>query len=133
MIRPFGPDAVIPDRSMPSSRAIRRTLGPACAPAGAWSVCDPVPLATAGGAASGAPTASDTGWAAAGPAAGSCCSTRVGGSALAPSPELSMRIGVPSLTSSPTLTSTSPMVPDAGPGTSSVALSDSDVSRGPRR
>ena len=46
------------DRSTPSSRAIRRTLGPACAPAGA---CRRPAPATAGGAASGAPTASATG------------------------------------------------------------------------
>ena len=90
----------------------------------------PVPPATDGGAANGAPTVSATGCAAAGPAAGSCCSTNVGGSVLAPSPEASIRIGVPSLTSSPTLTNTSPTVPDAGAGTSRVALSDSNVSSG---
>ena len=83
VIRPFGPDALIWDRSTPSSRAIRRTLGPACAPAGAWSVSG---VDTAGGAASGAPTASATGFAAAGPGAGSCCSTSDGGVVTAPSP-----------------------------------------------
>ena len=87
-------------------------------------------VATAGGAASGAPTASATGFAAAGPGAGSCCSTSDGGVVIAPSPELNMRIGVPSLTWSPILTSTSPTVPADGAGTSSVALSDSSVSRG---
>ena len=127
VIRPFAPLAPTWDRSIPSSRAIRRTLGPACAPAGAVFSSG---AATAGGAASGAPTASDTGFAAAGPGAGSCCSTSDGGVVHAPSPELSMRIGVPSLTWSPTLTSTSPTVPADGAGTSSVALSDSSVSSG---
>ena len=37
---------------------------------------------------------------------------------------------MPSLTSSPTLTSTSPTVPADGAGTSNVALSDSSVSSG---
>ena len=86
--------------------------------------------ATAGGAASGAPTAAATGFAAAGPGAGSCCSTSDGGVVLAPSPDVNSRIGVPSLTSSPTLTSTSPTVPADGAGTSNVALSDSRVSNG---
>ena len=98
MIRPFAPDAVTWARSTPSSRAIRRTLGPACAPAGAPPPSPAAPPATAGGAASGAPTASATGFAAAGPGAGSCCSTSDGGVVDAPSPELNNRIGVPSLT-----------------------------------
>src|SRR5215218_3110917 len=127
VIRPFGPLAVTAARSTPSSRAIRRTLGPAWAPAGAEP---PSPPVTAGGAARGAPTFAATGFACSGPGGASCCSTRDGGVVLAPSPELSMRIGVPSLTRSPTLTSTSPTVPADGAGTSNVALSDSSVSSG---
>ena len=38
VMRPFGPVAVTADRSTPSSRAIRRTEGPACAPGGAAPV-----------------------------------------------------------------------------------------------
>src|SRR5690348_8020063 len=87
VIRPFAPDAVIWDRSTPSSRAMRRTLGPACAPAGALLSSG---LVTPGGAVSGAPTASATGCAAAGPGGGSCCSTSDGGVVLAPSPELNL-------------------------------------------
>ena len=68
MIRPFGPDAVTADRSTPSSRAIRRTLGPGVR-AGRRLVGVRV-WTPRGGAASGAPTASATGFAAAGPRRG---------------------------------------------------------------
>ena len=49
---------------------------------------------------------------------------------MAPSPPLNIRIGVPSLTLSPTLTRIFSTVPDDGAGTSMVALSDSSVSSG---
>src|SRR5690349_308411 len=49
---------------------------------------------------------------------------------MAPSPPLNVRIGVPSLTLSPTLTRIFSTVPDDGAGTSMVALSDSRVSSG---
>ena len=49
---------------------------------------------------------------------------------MAPSPPLNVRIGVPSLTLSPTLTRIFSTVPPAGAGTSMVALSDSSVSSG---
>src|SRR4051794_19592793 len=49
---------------------------------------------------------------------------------MAPSPPLNVRIGVPSLTLSPTLTRIFSTVPEDGAGTSMVALSDSSVSSG---
>ena len=62
--------------------------------------------------------------------AGSCCSTSDGGVLTAPSPGVSSRMGLPSLTSSPTLTRTSATEPATGAGTSMVALSDSRVTSG---
>jgi len=71
--------------------------------------------------------ATATGWGCGG---GSCWLTSEGGWVMAPSPPLNIRIGVPSLTLSPTLTRIFSTVPDEGAGTSMVALSDSSVSSG---
>ena len=62
--------------------------------------------------------------------AGSCCSTSDGGVLTAPVPGMSSRMGLPWLTSSPTLTRTSATEPATGAGMSMVALSDSRVTSG---
>ena len=138
VIRPFGP---VPDsalRSRPSSRASRRTPGPACTPSNPSG--DPASTAVTGGPSAGAGTAAEeaeraagsraaaTGSAASG-AGGSCWSVSGGGSTSAP-PVSSSRIGDPRLTRSPTLTRSSRTVPAAGEGMSMVALSDSRVTSG---
>src|SRR6478752_2248571 len=97
VMRPLGPVRVTAARSTPNSRAVRRTAGPACTPAG---VSTPPAAGAAGGAAgAGAGTA-----AGAEAGAGSCCSSSDGGVLTAPSPGVSSRMGLPTLTSSPTLT-----------------------------
>ena len=62
--------------------------------------------------------------------AGSCCSTSDGGVLTAPSPGVSSKMRLPTLTTSPTLTRTSATEPAAGAGMSMVALSDSRVTSG---
>ncbi len=109
VMRPFSPVPVTLVRSTPISRAMRRTLGPACTPE--KSVCAATgcaPADTAGEVAAGVgpvPGGGVGGAAAAG--AGSCCDSSDVGCCIAPS-SLPARntIGVPSLTRSPTFTST---------------------------
>ena len=122
-MRPLGPVGVTAARSTPNSRAVRRTEGPACIPAG-------VSTPPAAGAAAGAEGAGAGAAAGAEAGAGSCCSTSDGGVLTAPSPGVSSRMGLPSLTSSPTLTRTSATEPATGAGMSMVALSDSRVTSG---
>src|SRR5215218_1555566 len=124
--RPFSPVPLSFVRSTPSSRASRRTEGLACTP---------VKSVEAAGAASRA--TGEPGWGAGGGAAclgcgaGSCCAITEGGGAIAPSSvPRSIRIGVPSPTRSPTLTSSFSTVPWRGAGTSIVALSLSSVTSG---
>ena len=123
VMRPLGPVGVTAARSTPNSRAVRRTEGPACIPAG-------VSTPPAAGAAAGAEGAGAGAAAGAEAGAGSCCSTSDGGVLTAPSPGVSSRMGLPSLTSSPTLTRTSATEPATGAGMSMVALSDSRVTSG---
>jgi hypothetical protein len=129
VIRPFAPVPASVARSTPSSRAARRTPGPACTPA--KSATPP-----AGGAAVtcgvGAAAVGDWGAGAGGVAsgAGSCWSASEGGWVSAPSPGSSRRTGLPALTRSPTETRRPETVPADGAGTSMVALSDSSVIRG---
>ena len=122
-MRPLGPVGVTAARSTPNSRAVRRTEGPACIPAG-------VSTPPAAGAAAGAEGAGAGAAAGAEAGAGSCCSTSDGGVLTAPSPGVSSRMGLPSLTTSPTLTRTSATEPATGAGMSMVALSDSRVTSG---
>src|SRR6266704_1474954 len=117
VMRPFGPAPVTAVRSTPSSRAVRRTLGPACTPAKS------VPAATVSGGAGGAAGGRTA-------TSGSCCSTRDGGCTVAPSPGSTSASSAPSLTRSPTLTGISRITPATGAGTSIVALSDSSVTNG---
>ena len=136
VMRPFGPVPATAARSTPSSRARRRTPGPAWAPATA----SPSPAAASpGGTAVGASAAAVAAAVAAArtgsgsvstTGGGSCWPTRLGGWRSAPSPGWSTAIGVPSLTRSPTVTSTPVTVPDTGAGMSMVALSDSSVTSG---
>ncbi len=66
VIRPFGPDGVTEARSTPSSRAVRRTDGPACTPSGvpmpaAAGVSAPRAAAACAGAVAGPPVGSAAG------------------------------------------------------------------------
>src|SRR5208337_427020 len=65
-----------------------------------------------------------------GAVAGSCCDSSEGGWVMAPSLPRSVRMAVPWLTLSPTLTRTFSTVPLDGAGTSIVALSDSSDTSG---
>src|SRR6478736_6417419 len=123
VMRPLGPVGVTAARSTPNSRAVRRTEGPACIPAGVSTPPAAGAAAGAEGAGAGAAAGVEAG-------AGSCCSTSDGGVLTAPSPGVSSRMGLPSLTTSPTLTRTSATEPAAGAGMSMVALSDSRVTSG---
>ena len=129
VIRPFSPVPLIFVRSTVSSRAMRRTLGLA------WTC----PKSAAGARSTGAAGAGAAADSAAGAGAavtgcgvggGSCWLISDGGGVMAPSPACKRRIGLPSLTRSPTLTSSRSTVPPDGAGTSMVALSDSRVTRG---
>src|SRR5215213_7952886 len=134
VIRPFSPVPRMAARSTPSSRARRRTLGPAWGmPAAAPSPDGPA------GAGAGAAAGAEAEAAAAVPdtsaGEGSCCwtsaacrSSAAAGWA-APSPPR-VRMRSPSLTSSPTDTARRWTTPSAGEGTSMVALSDSRVMSG---
>src|SRR5207249_5945303 len=127
-MRALGPLPLTLERSTPSMRAKARTDGDACAPRNASSSTGAA-AGLAGGAdsaAAGAAGAGAAGGAAAGvsvfapaapPAAGAAVVSRV-------------RITLPSLTLSPTLTLSSLTVPADGAGTSIVALSDSSVTSG---
>ena len=131
VIRPFGPVPVTAARSTPSSRASRRTLGPACDPA---EVAAPgrrgaAPRRRPRGAAPGpAGDGRGGGRRRRGPVPAARPATAA--AVTAPSPGSASRIGLPSLTWSPTLTRTSATVPADGAGTSMVALSDSRVTSG---
>src|SRR5215216_2233473 len=142
VIRPFSPVPLMVLRSMPNSRASRRTLGPAWGPVkSAIAPGGAAGAGAAGGAGAGEGATAGGAWAAgagagAGPAGvasggGSCWPTRLGGvvSGPAPSPPTTT-MTVPSLTVSPTLTLTSWTWPEAVEGTSMVALSDSRVTSG---
>src|SRR5215211_7092417 len=137
VIRPFSPVPRMVARSTPSSRARRRTLGPA------WGMPAAAPSPD-GPAGAGAGAAEGAAWAEASAAAatpdtsagdGSCCWTSAAcwSSAAAgwtaPSPPR-VRMRSPSLTSSPTDTARRWTTPSAGEGTSMVALSDSRVMSG---
>ncbi len=116
VMRPFSPVPRRCVRSRSSSRARRRTAGPASTPeksAGAG------PAAGAGGAAAGA--AGGAGTAAGAGGAGAA------GAAPAPAAGSRRRISEPIATLSPTLATISRTVPAPGAGTSMVALSDSSV------
>src|SRR5215217_4308899 len=131
VIRPFSPVPRMVARSTPSSRARRRTLGPA------WGMPAAAPSPD-GPAGAGVGAAAGAAWAEASAAAaapdtsagdGSCCWSSAAAGWAAPSP-LRVRIRSPSLTSSPTDTARRSTTPSAGEGTSMVALSDSRVMSG---
>src|SRR6187402_1771753 len=136
-MRPFGPLPVTLDRSAPSSRAKRRTDGPACTDfifASSIGSSDAVGLVAAGAgdgaAAAGCAAAAgggDDAWA--GCAAAGCVAGAAAGTA-ADSAASSINTSVPSETLSPTLTLISLTTPDFGAGTSIVALSDSSAISG---
>src|SRR5271166_4211230 len=117
VMRPFSPVPRSLVRSTPSSRASRRTPGLACASPG--PAAEGAAAVVGGGA---------VGWG--GAVAGSCCDSSEGGWVMAPSLPRSVRMAVPWLTLSPTLTSTFSTVPPEGAGTSIVALSDSSDTSG---
>src|SRR6185503_978985 len=137
-MRPFGPLPVTLDRSAPSSRAKRRTDGPACTDfifASSIGSSDAVGLVAAGAddgaAAAGCAAAAgggDGAWA--GCAAAGCVAGAAGAGAAADSAASSINTSVPSETLSPTLTLISLTTPDFGAGTSIVALSDSSAISG---
>src|SRR6187402_2305236 len=139
-MRPFGPLPVTLDRSAPSSRAKRRTDGPACTAfilASSIGSSDAVGLVAAGAgdgdgaAAAGCAAAAgggDDAWA--GCAAAGCAAGAAGEGAAADSAASSINTSVPSETLSPTLTLISLTTPDFGAGTSIVALSDSSAISG---
>src|SRR5437773_1056587 len=124
-MRALGPLPLTLERSTPSVRAKARTDGDACAPRNAWSS-----TGAAAGLAGGAGSA-----AAAVFGEGAAEGAGTGASAFAPAappgaaaPVVSrVRMTLPSLTLSPTLTFNSLTVPADGAGTSIVALSDSSV------
>src|SRR5204863_203340 len=124
-MRSFGPLPLILERSTPSMRAKARTDGDACAPRNASSSTGAA-AGLAGGADSAAAGAAGAGAAGGAPAglAVVAAAARFAARALVDS---SVRIALPSLTLSPTLTLRSLTVPAAGAGTSMVALSDSRV------
>ena len=139
VIRPFGPLAVICARSMPNSRASLRTLGPACDGSSEAGPDDEAGAATRPAAAAGAEDPFG------GPLGVGLLLGRLGvgdgagvgrrralaaSSAGSPAESSSSDHGVPSLTGSPTETSTSVTRPACDDGTSIVALSDSRVSSG---
>src|SRR5947199_371141 len=124
-MRSFGPLPLILERSTPSMRAKVRTDGDACAPRNASSS-----TGAAAGLAGGADSAA-AGAAGAGAAGGSVAGVSVFAPAAPPAAGAAVvsrvRMTLPSLTLSPTLTLSSLTVPAAGAGTSMVALSDSRV------
>src|SRR5205814_7611301 len=135
-MRALGPLPLTLERSTPSVRAKARTDGDACAPRNAWSSTGAAGLAV--GAGSGAAAAAGDG-AAEGPAVGASVLApaaagasflALGALAAAAAPVSSVRMTLPSLTLSPTLTFNSFTVPADGAGTSIVALSDSSVTSG---
>ena len=121
VMRPFSPVPFTLPRSTSSSRAARRTLGLAWTSRNRPPICRQAARQAArlGGRRRGLPAARR---------GGSCCASSEGGWLSAPSSlPFSRRMGVPSLTRSPILTSTASTVPPRGAGTSIVALSDSSV------
>src|SRR5438105_1320846 len=137
-MRSFGPLPLILERSTPSMRAKARTDGDACAPRNASSSTGAA-AGLAGGADSAAAGAAGADSAAAGAAgAGAAGGSVAGVSVFAPAAPPAagaavvskVRMTLPSLTLSPTLTLSSLTVPADGAGTSIVALSDSSVTNG---
>src|SRR5947207_2199426 len=135
-MRALGPLPLTLERSTPSVRAKARTDGDACAPRNASSSTGAAGLAV--GTGSGAAAAAGDG-AAEGPAVGASVLApaaagasflALGALAAAAAPVSSVRMTLPSLTLSPTLTFNSFTVPADGAGTSIVALSDSSVTSG---
>src|ERR1700693_148883 len=128
-MRSFGPVPLTRDRSTPSSRAKARTEGDACAflkpslsTGGAGAGSAALPDADGAGAADDVEGAE--GWAGGAALRGASALACCGAAAPAVS---SVRITLPSLTLSPTLTLRSFILPAEGEGTSMVALSDSSV------
>ncbi len=130
VIRPFSPLPLIALRSRSSSRARRRTAGPARTPAkSGLAGAGPAGAAEGGGAAGAAAAgagAADGGAAGGGGAAG-CASLAGAGAALPASADSSRAISLPIDSLSPILAITSTTLPATGDGTSIVALSDSSV------
>ena len=136
VMRPFSPLPLIAARSMSSSRARRRTAGPAKTPEKS-GLAGPGEAEAAAGAAPGGGSSAAGGSLAAGAAGGAfaagagfaaAASALAGGAGAAASAPVSMRaISVPIDTLSPTFATTSASLPAIGDGTSSVALSDSSV------
>src|SRR2546430_2152590 len=129
-MRALGPLPLTLERSIPSVRAKARTDGDACAPRNASSSTGAAGLAV--GAGSAAAAAADDGaaeTAADGAAEGAATGASVFAPAAPPAAAVvsRVRMTLPSLTLSPTLTLRSLTVPALGAGTSMVALSDSSV------
>src|SRR5438132_1655797 len=144
-MRALGPLPLTLERSTPSVRAKARTDGDACAPRNAWSSTGAAAGLAVGAGSAAAPAAGDgvaegaadgaaegaaTGASVFGPAAppGAAAVVRAAAPPFPPaSADSSVRMALPSLTLSPTLTLRSLTVPALGAGTSMVALSDSSV------
>src|SRR5271165_6556774 len=126
VMRPFSPAPLIELRSMSSSRASRRTAGPAKTPEKSGFAG---PGADAGVGAGGGDGADDgAAGGTAGPGASAFATAGGLGAGAASAPAASIRaISTPIETLSPTLVTTSATVPAIGEGTSIVALSDSSV------
>src|SRR6266542_5519728 len=136
-MRALGPLPLTLERSTPSVRAKARTDGDACATRNAWSSTGAGAGSAAGAASAaaavvggGAAGGAATGASAFAAAAAGASFLALGALAAAAAPVLSVRMTLPSLTLSPTLTFNSLTVPADGAGTSMVALSDSSVTSG---